>query len=65
MALTQRLDKGDFIIWGEESQAVIIHSYGKGLVLTQELDMVELSKEQMEQLIKLYKLIKKNAEGIK
>jgi hypothetical protein len=63
MALTQRLERGEFIVWDGESQAVLIHPYGKGIVLTQELDMVELSHKQMEEIIKLYKLLKKEKNG--
>lgn len=65
MALTQGLDRGDFIIWDDDTQAVIIHSYGKRISIIQEKDMVELTHKQMEEIIKLYKLIKKNAKGIK
>lgn len=60
MALTQRLDKGDYLVWDGENQSVIVHPYGRGIIFTQELDMIEISHAQMEQIIKLYKLIKKD-----
>jgi hypothetical protein len=63
MALTQRLERGDFIVWDDENQAIIVHPYGRGVIFTQDKDMLELTHKQMEQVIKLYKLLKKQKNG--
>lgn len=56
--MIQEINKDTYLIWMDDTQALLVEKYGDRLAITQERDVIDIPMDGATDLIKLLKQLK-------